>query len=53
MRIILLAFVLLLSSCRALDGYRRTYSAHLEDERGRRAGLGVMIEPMDVRRSGK
>lgn len=53
MRILLLAVLLTLSSCRALDGYRRTYSVHLEDERGRRAGVGVAIEPLHVRRSGK
>lgn len=53
MRLLLLACLILLTSCRALDGYRRTYSLHVEDERGRRAGVGVVIEPLEARRSGK
>lgn len=40
----------MLSACH-LSGYRRTYMLHVEDGAGRRAGIGVAIEPLT--KSGK
>lgn len=41
-----------LSSCRSLKDYQRSYTLSVEDQHGRKAGVGVTIKPID-QHSGK
>ena len=52
MLLLLQAILMALSSCSGLDGYSRTYTVNVTDEHGRKAGVGVTLQPI-VRNSGK